>query len=171
MYNDSSASKSLPVRRFTEDSSTWNKIRDSMGKQRDAYGMPYTTPIGMASMEHLANFPLFVGTPQNYGTSNCNSLKMSVILHDICELEGNQKWGGVEYEQVSGFDTSNTAALYRSFADMDPITGRALRKLTRKQLLIRLERGPLLENLVSSEGRCVAPTKAYARGSGYGCSL
>ena len=80
---------------------------------------------------------------------------------------GNEQWGGTEYSQVTG-QTYETQAHW-SFADMDPVTGRALRRATRRQLGVRLERGVMLEGLVTST--CVSPTKTYAGGTGYGCTL
>lgn len=59
---DGSGTPSLTIntRRFVEDTTTWDHLRD-LGTPRDSYGMPYTTPPGMTSIEHLTNFPMFIG--------------------------------------------------------------------------------------------------------------
>jgi hypothetical protein len=53
-------SQSIPVRRFVEYKSSWNKYQ-LMGNPKDSYGMKYTVPIGMASLQRFANFPIFAG--------------------------------------------------------------------------------------------------------------
>lgn len=67
-------------RRFVEDSTTWNNLRQ-LGRPRDSYGMPYKIPVGMASMERIAGFPMYLGTPHAWG---------------------NKEWGGTEYSDVNG---------------------------------------------------------------------
>lgn len=56
--NEFSPVQSLPVRRFVEDEDTWHEHR-SIGVPYDSYGMPYQIPIGMASLERYANFPVY----------------------------------------------------------------------------------------------------------------
>lgn len=52
--------QNLPVRRFVEDSDTWDPHR-ALGTSHDSYGMPFLTPLGMASLERYTNFPIFTG--------------------------------------------------------------------------------------------------------------
>lgn len=54
------------ARRFVESSDTWNNLR-KLGTPKDSYGMNYTIPIGMASIERLSGIPMYVGTPHCYG--------------------------------------------------------------------------------------------------------
>ncbi|KAJ1414999.1 hypothetical protein B484DRAFT_454671, partial [Ochromonadaceae sp. CCMP2298] len=74
------AQASLPARRFVEDVQTWNPYRN-LGTPNDSYGMPFTIPVGFASMERFAKFPIYVETPHSYG---------------------NEVWGGLEYTFVTG---------------------------------------------------------------------
>jgi hypothetical protein len=97
-------------RRFTEDSSSWNALRN-LGSPRDSYGMPYLIPTAMASMERLAGFPIYVGTPHHYG---------------------NFDWGGFEYSHVTGMVPSQRQ--HMTYIDYDPITGKILRKAQRQQV-------------------------------------
>jgi hypothetical protein len=50
--------QTLPARRFVEDKDTWEPHR-AQGTPRDSYGMPHIIPIGMASLERYANFPIY----------------------------------------------------------------------------------------------------------------
>ena len=133
------------ARRFIEVSATWDALRH-LGVPKDSYGMPYVTPHGMASLEKLASYPVYVGTPHSYG---------------------NALWGGVEFQQVLG-TVLNQASQF-TFIDYDPVTGMALRKALRQQLNFRWEMGPLMPNIFSSQHRCSAPTKSFADATGYGC--
>jgi hypothetical protein len=56
--NTFSPVETLPARRFVEDKDTWEPHR-ALGTPRDSYGMPYIIPIGMASLERYANFPIY----------------------------------------------------------------------------------------------------------------
>ena len=105
--------QNIVLRRFTEDSSSWEELNASIsGFPKDSYGMPYKVPIGMAPIQHLTQFPLFVGTPNNYG---------------------NEIWGGIEFDGVVDGVQPNVL-YYRSFVDMDTVSGRAFRKADRKQV-------------------------------------
>jgi hypothetical protein len=128
-----------------EDVQTWNPYRN-LGTPNDSYGMPYTIPVGFASMERFAKFPIYVETPHSYG---------------------NEVWGGLEYTFVTG--TVRRKEGQRTYADYDPVTGKAIRQAVRQQFTLRVEAGPLFANAFSSQQRCVVPTKSYARGTGYGC--
>ena len=99
---NSSNGISFPVRRFLESTETWDNLR-SLGVPTDSFGMNYTIPYGMASIERMTGIPFYVGTPHDYG---------------------NEIWGGLEYEQISGFDSNQISQ--QSFLDYDPITGIAL---------------------------------------------
>jgi hypothetical protein len=56
--NQFSPKVTLPVRRFVEDTDTWEHHRHT-GVPLDSYGMPYTIPIGTASLERYADFPIY----------------------------------------------------------------------------------------------------------------
>jgi hypothetical protein len=137
--------KSLPIRRFQEWEESWRALGE-LGRPFDSYGMEYVIPKDMASLEVLAEFPLYVGTPHAYG---------------------NALWGGTEFGHVQGYEADIT--LHRTFIDYDPITGRNLRQAIRQQVNVRIEKGPMYPNVFSSQDRCVAPTKAFSANTGYGC--
>lgn len=48
------------TRRFVEDSTTWNNLRN-LGVPNDSYGMPYRIPIGYTALLKYTNFPVFIG--------------------------------------------------------------------------------------------------------------
>jgi hypothetical protein len=58
--NDFSPVQVLPIRRFVEDADTWMAYKN-LAVPNDSYTMPYLIPIGMASLERYANFPLYAG--------------------------------------------------------------------------------------------------------------
>jgi hypothetical protein len=141
-----SSGLSLAVRRFVEDEKTWEILR-KLGTPKDFYGMPYLIPKGMASLEKLTGFQLFVSTPHMYG---------------------NELWNGVEFSHVNGYKSKYFQQ--RTFVDYDAITGLGLRSVTRQQIMVKVERNPLLVTVFSSQDRCVAPTNKYGGvGLGYGC--
>lgn len=76
-------------------------------------------------------------------------------------------WGGLEYLDVVGLTPNNL--IDYSFIDYDPVTGNVLRRAIRSLYLVRVERGPMLVNLVGSQGRCVSPTRQYLTGFAFGC--
>ena len=136
----------LAVRRFVEDEETWERLR-TLGTPKDFYGMPYLVPKGMASLETLSGFQLFASTPHMYG---------------------NELWRGVEFSHVNGYEPQYFQQ--RTFVDYDAITGLGLRSVTRQQIVVKVERNPILTNIFSSQDRCVAPTNKYGGvGLGYGC--
>ena len=100
----------VQVRRFVEDQSTWDQLR-ALGVPLDTYGMPYTIPQGMASLEYLAGFPIFAGTPNNWG---------------------NKEFGGLEFQMVQGLVPEQAAQW--TFLDYEPVTGRAIRSALRQQV-------------------------------------
>jgi hypothetical protein len=135
---------SVDLRHFVEDQQTWEQVKTT--SPRDSYGMPYIVPVDMVSVEHLTDLPLFIGTAHNWG---------------------NQDWVGLEHTHVVGLSASRRQ--HRSYLDYDPITGHTFRKAFRKQVLLRVEKDPLLANLFSSQGRCVSPTKTFSGQTGFGC--
>jgi len=102
---------SISLRRFTEDSDTWNYLRD-LGVPKDSFGMNYTIPYGMATIERLSGLPMYIGTPHCYG---------------------NELWGGTEYSMVSGYSADQYSQ--RTYIDYDPVTGFAMRNAIRIQVL------------------------------------
>ena len=67
IFSNLSSEGSTYLQRFTEDPNGWTQSAEVEGVPLDSYGMPYKVPIGMVSLGHLAGFPLFIGTPENYG--------------------------------------------------------------------------------------------------------
>ena len=135
----------IPLRRFVEWKESWAPL-GHLGSPKDSYGMKYIIPKDMASLERLAGFPIFAGTPHAYG---------------------NKLWGGTEFGHVQGY--LPRAQSQRTFIDYDPITGRNMRQVVRQQINIRVEKGPMYPNVFSSQDRCIAPTKAFSANTGYGC--
>ena len=133
------------IRRFVEWFETWQPLA-ALGTPKDSYGMNYIIPTDMASLERLAGFPIFAGTPHAYG---------------------NKMWGGTEFGHVQGYEMNDLSQ--RTFVDYDPVTGRSIREVVRQQINIRVEKGPLYPNVFGSQQRCIAPTKAFSANTGYGC--
>jgi hypothetical protein len=98
------------ARRFSQDKETWRPLKN-IGYPKDPYNMPYKIPIGMTSLERFANFPIFLGTPHNYG---------------------NFEFGGDEHQHVTGTDPDEQNQM--TFVDYDPVTGKTLRKAIRQQV-------------------------------------
>jgi hypothetical protein len=51
---------SIPTRRFVEIAETWSNLKDKTSPN-DSLGMKYSVPVGMASLERFAEFPLYSG--------------------------------------------------------------------------------------------------------------
>ena len=135
----------LRLRRFEESTHTWQPLR-TLGTPLDSYGMPYKIPLAMSSLERLAGFQLFAGTPHAYG---------------------NKLWGGHEFDHVSGYVPNQVN--HRTFIDYDPITGKIHRNVVRQAVNVRYEANPIYPNVFGSQGRCMAPTKSFSYYTGYGC--
>ena len=103
--------QSLPTVRYEEVAATWQPLR-TLGKPFDSFGMPYKIPLAMASLERLVGFPLFAGTPHNYG---------------------NLLWGsGLEYGMCQGYSPNQLSQ--RTFIDYDPVTGKIMRQVVRQSV-------------------------------------
>lgn len=76
--------------------------------------------------------------------------------------------GGGEYLEVNGMSPLEDEA-FRTYIDYDPVTGKSLRTSIRQQVMMRVERGSMFPNIISSQDRCVVPTKSFHGNSGYGC--
>lgn len=132
-------------RRFVEDRQTWLNLQ--LGEPQDSFGMKYQIPEGMTSLERLSGVPAYVGT-----------------AHYI----GNFMWGGLEYLEVLGMNYRDDEE-HRTYVDYDPVTGQAMRSGIRQQIMLRVERGSMFPNIISSQDRCVAPTRIFSGSSGLGC--
>ena len=108
-------SGSKSVRRFVEDRNSWQAYKN-YGTPRDSYGMPYKVPIGMASLERISGFPVFLGTVHCWG---------------------NSKWGGLEYGDVTGYKPNVYSQ--RTYMDYEPITGYTYRSAFRQQVCMYLD--------------------------------
>jgi len=111
----------------------------------DFYGMPYDMPVGMSSTRAASGFPTVVGTPHHYG---------------------NAEWGGTEYIQFKGL--SPNARKHKFHIDVEPISGQVMRVAKRLQYNLRVERGPLMDRIISSQDRCLVPTTLFKE-NGFGC--
>lgn len=152
------ATVSQPVNRYWARVEDWEAARDRGGTQsmRDANGMAYRVPHGMASLSQRSGFPVFASDP-----------------HFRSNFEYYSADQPVEYDwnQVSGTDPDDTA--HRSFADVDPVTGRSLRRALRTQINLRLERSSFAPLIMSNKARvptCDPPTKDFLP-DGAGCYM
>ena len=99
--------------------------------------------------------PVFLSTPHHYG---------------------NKDWGGKEYTffhfAKAPFKADNTDKEDRIahwyFSDIEPISGRVVRRARRLQWAFRLERTSLFPFLMYSQGYCKVPTNDFNE-NGYGC--
>ena len=98
------------VRRFGASKATWDELGD-LSAPKDSLGMGYPVPKGMSSLQSLAGYPLFIGTPHHYG---------------------NQKWGGIEYLQFTGLQPREESQL--TYVDYEPVSGAGLRSAIRQQV-------------------------------------
>jgi hypothetical protein len=98
------------VRRLGDSSTTWDRLAQ-LSDARDTFQMPYTVPKGMASLEAIAGFPIFAGTPHHFG---------------------NKVWGGREYQEILGLNPQELTQM--SYIDYDPVTGRSIRSANRQQV-------------------------------------
>jgi hypothetical protein len=121
--------------------------RLSDNKEFDYFGMPVRIPPGMSSTRTLSGFGTVVGTP-----------------HHI----GNQMWGGKEVSQVKGL-TPDTEK-HRFHIDVEPISGNVMRIAKRLQYSVRVERGALMNKIISSQGRCQVPSAIF-NPAGFGCFM
>jgi hypothetical protein len=108
--DNSTSSYFVMTRRFQEAYLSWQPY-ESTGTPRDSYGMKYQIPIAMSSVERLAGYAVYIGTPHNYG---------------------NELWGGAEFLQISGLNPVKQE--HRSYLDYDPVTGKMLRRAYRQQV-------------------------------------
>ena len=137
LTNDFPVTALYMARRFVEDTDTWDPHR-ALGTSHDSYGMPFDTPIGMASLERYSGFPLFASKNHTF----CNVVKFVFdrrvyfpifLVHlGTPHMYGNRKWGGIEYSLVTG--TTYLPESQRTYQDFDPVTGRALRSAMRQQV-------------------------------------
>mmetsp|Transcript_16259 Transcript_16259/g.33447 ORF Transcript_16259/g.33447 Transcript_16259/m.33447 type:complete len:1396 (-) Transcript_16259:49-4236(-) len=116
--------------------------------ERDYFGMPFTVPPGMSSTRAQSGYLTFVGTPHHYG---------------------NAEWGGNEWNQLRGMDGDKLR--HNFFFDLEPISGEVMRIAKRLQVNIRVERGALLHQIISSQARCPVPNKNSFSELAYGCAM
>ena len=147
---------SVKPNRYIVPQESWDAARLRAGRAlRDTLGERYSVPIGMSSIEGLAGFPVFLSTPHHYG---------------------NKDWGGKEYTffhfAKAPFKADNTDKEDRIahwyFSDIEPISGRVVRRARRLQWAFRLERTSLFPFLMYSQGYCKVPTNDFNE-NGYGC--
>jgi len=119
--------------------------------------MPFRVPIDMIPLDRLADIPIFASSVHSW----INALWIEMTSED--EWTGDVEWQHVIFD----IDQLPKVSLHRSFMDYDPISGKVIRQAIRAQFNMRVERGPLFSNIISSQGRCSPPTKFY--GKGYGC--
>merc|ERR1719230_380530 len=131
------------VNRYVETQDDWEQARNRSGyTHKDFFGMPYRVPRGFVSISNLAGFPAFYSTP-----------------HDWANRHPKWDWGdGKEYQKFRTSSDDDTEYRswdyaessmddppwqYRTWVDVDPVTGRAMRMVRRMQLNYRIERSSL----------------------------
>ncbi|GMH62818.1 hypothetical protein TrST_g12879 [Triparma strigata] len=147
-YDNTTAESEVMLLRYQISKEGWQEAADlAHDLEYDYYGMPYKTPIGMSSTRSQTGFSTTIGTPHHYG---------------------NAFWGGGEWIQFRGLDPNEINHATRF--DVEPLTGTVMRIAKRFQINIRVERGPLMDNIISSQERCVVPTKSF-NPNGAGCFI
>ena len=168
----------LNARKFVESSETWARMqpyddgRPLLGPAsnpyrlshnntgpRDSYGMPYRVPIDMVSLETVTDLPLFVGSVHQWINE----------LWDSFRYDGEWIGDNEVSQTIFGTDEQPDIDQHRSFIDVEPISGLTIRQALRSQVNLRIERGPIFTNIISSQGRCTVPNKFFTGGTGYGC--
>ncbi|CAM9544004.1 unnamed protein product [Phaeothamnion confervicola] len=143
---------SIPVNRYVQRTDDW--LAAAARAAGDGYlldwnGMPYSVPAGMATLQPLAGFAVVASDPLFYS---------------------NVAAGALDYDRFMGDVRDADLALHRSFVDVEPVTGLALRSALRMQLNFRWERSAFVPTSISNQDRCQVPTKDNLAG-GYGCVM
>ncbi|CAM9202218.1 unnamed protein product [Choristocarpus tenellus] len=130
----------------------WLDARDRVGDTMltDFNGMPYTVPRGMVSTQVLTGYATFISDPHFYA---------------------NDLLSGDASTQVRNIDPTSTS--HQSHVDVDPVTGKVLRRAIRLQINFRMERSAYSPELLSSKSSatvCTNPTKDTLE-DGYGCFM
>ena len=135
--------------RYETTSTTFDEgRRRSFDKLKDLHEERYTCPYGMISLEAITDAPCFISLPHFYG---------------------NDEWGGLEARQVY-FNSKYDRRLHSYYADIEPITGQAVREARRFQFNFRIERNMQFPQIISSQERCEVPTADF-NDNGYGCFM
>ena len=152
MFLDNSTQESMVYAlRYEVSKESWDPNRymnfSVHEPERDYYGMPFKLPEGMSSTKAQSGFATTIGTPHHYG---------------------NQLWGGSDWNQIKGINPEDKK--HKFYFDLEPISGNVLRIAKRLQVNLRVERGPLMNSIVSSQDRCPVPNKRFNI-NGYGCFM
>lgn len=162
--NGSSPEFSFRANRYQESEQDWLDAQQRTGSTlRDLKGMPYFTPTGMSSAESLAGVPAFYSTVRFYGNSLWGNAK-----------ERQKISGDFAYAESTAIDADNNfyaPTQFKFFVDIEPVTGKAVRKAHRLQLNFRAEANALFPFLMNDDAAigCTAPSTIFLESSGYGC--
>mmetsp|Transcript_36450 Transcript_36450/g.84271 ORF Transcript_36450/g.84271 Transcript_36450/m.84271 type:complete len:619 (-) Transcript_36450:142-1998(-) len=183
MWYNTTPEFEIKVNRYVEQKDDWEQARNRSGNNHvDFLNMPYSTPKGFVSAEILAGFPVFYGSVRHWANQHefeelCDSsngrcfgdsqeyLKLRTSTSGELEWKEYQQW--VYGEQ--GF--VDPPWQYRSFVDVDPVTGLAARSVRRMQMNVRVERSSLFPYLLSDNDRCNTPSAYFVDEVGYGCMI
>ncbi|CAM9257644.1 unnamed protein product [Scytosiphon promiscuus] len=132
--------------------SDWLDARERIGGDllTDFNGMPYSVPMGMVSTQVLTGYGTFVSDPH-------------FLTNDLLDQQAAEQMNYIEPDDTH----------HQSFVDVEPVTGKVLRRATRLQLLFRMERSSFSPRLLSSESSftvCRSPTK-ITMADGAGCFM
>lgn len=164
LLNGSAREFSFRANRYQESEQDWLDASNRTGSTlRDQKGMPYKTPIGMASIESVAGVPAFMSTVRFYGNRLWGNSQ-----------ESQKVTGDFAYTESTATDADGNRyapSQYKFFLDVEPVTGRTVRKALRLQLNYRVEANALFPYIMSDESSlgCTAPSTVFLESSGYGC--
>ncbi|CAM9155381.1 unnamed protein product [Ectocarpus sp. 13 AM-2016] len=131
----------IRLNRYIAQTQDWLDARERVGEDQltDFNGMPYSVPMGMVSTEVLTGYATFVSDPH-------------FLTNDVLDQQAAEQMNYIEPDDTH----------HQSLVDVEPVTGKVLRRAMRLQLLFRIERSSFSPDLLSSESSftvCRSPTK------------
>ncbi|CAM9090652.1 unnamed protein product, partial [Laminaria digitata] len=142
----------IRLNRYLSQTQNWVDARERLSDDSltDFNGMPYLVPVGMVSTQVLTGYATFVSDPH-------------FLTNDLLDEQAAEQMNNIEPDET----------LHRSLVDIEPVTGKVLRKAVRLQFLFRMERNAFSPDLLSSESSntvCRSPTKDTMN-DGAGCYM
>ncbi|CAM9656283.1 unnamed protein product [Ascophyllum nodosum] len=139
----------IRLNRYITQAQGWLDARKRVGNNvlRDFNGMNYLVPMGMVSTQLLTGYGTFISDPH-------------FLTNHLLDQQAAEQMNYIAPDET----------LHQSFVDVEPVSGKVLRRAIRLQLLFRVERSAFSPNLMSSESSsivCRSPTKdTFADGPG-----
>eukprot|EP00903_Cladosiphon_okamuranus_P017641 g16248.t1 len=119
----------IRLNRYIAQTQSWLDARERVGDDllTDFNGMPYLVPMGMVSTQVLTGYPTFVSDPH-------------FLTNDLLEQQAAEQMNNIEPDSTK----------HQSLVDVEPVTGKVLRRAMRLQFLFRIERSSFSPDLLSS---------------------